>query len=61
LGAPAARGVAAATTGVAWTLTAVLMVEVARVLAPRRGRDRIHGVGSSHLPPSSPTPLGSPG
>ncbi len=44
LGAPAVRGVAAATTGVAWTLTAVLMVGVARALAPRRGRDRIDGL-----------------
>jgi len=44
VGAPALRDAAATTTGIAWALTAVLMVGVARLLAQRCGRGRIDGV-----------------
>lgn len=44
LGGPAALGGAAATTVVAWTLTAVLIARIARRLVQRRGRARVEGV-----------------
>jgi tellurite resistance protein TehA-like permease len=44
IGDPAALGGAAATTVVAWTLTAVLIARIAQLLPQHRGRDRIDGV-----------------
>ena len=44
LGGPAALGAAAATTVVAWMLTAVLIARIAQLLSQRRSCDRVDGV-----------------